>query len=90
MLRKAAFEAKCTVDEEERSGSRQVCRRTFVAEKTFLELYKDRFKNNMPERDNAFINKKVGTIAGFWVRGSLGNGAEGHYEFEDYEECDGE
>lgn len=87
LLNKAVVEARTTVDEEERQGTRQIARRTFVVEKTFRDMYEKNFSpEEMPEKDTCTVSKKLGPQAGFWLPGSVNNHLPGHYEFEDYQD----
>ena len=80
-LRKALTE----VDEERRSGTRMITRRTFVLEKTYLELYAKRrdLKGTFGEKDTCAT---LDNAVGYWVRGTFGNGLPGHFEFEHYQD----
>jgi hypothetical protein len=73
------------VDEEQRPGCRVVQQRTFVLEKVYNELY-----SQLPDARAMFGEKDtcqmLGGQAGYWVRGSFGNGQFGHYLFEDFAE----
>ena len=87
LMNKAVIEAKTTIEETERQGTRAISRRTFIMEKTFADLYaKDFDKDTMPTLDQFLVNKKIGVQSGFWLPGAVNVHLPGHFEFEDYED----
>lgn len=85
-LSKAIHDARTTVDEEQRNGTKLVIRRTFILEKTFQELYSNDPIMKKAERDQHFVTQKLGLQFGFWVPGSFHTELPGHFEYEDYED----
>jgi hypothetical protein len=85
LLNKAVIEARTTIDEEERQGTRAISRRTFVLEAVFKDRYeKDFAKEDMPAKDNHFVNQTIGIHAGFWLPGDVNTHLPGHFLYEDY------
>lgn len=85
-LKKACTEARTTVDEEHRSGTRRLTRRTFILEKVFAETYADkpRYANLAKEKDVVNLGAELGDQPGFWVAGAFNTHLPGHHEFQDY------
>ena len=71
------------VGEEQRPGCRMVQQRAFVLEKVYSDLYSQLLDSRamFGEKD---VCQMLGGKAGYWVRGSFGNGKLGHYVFEDF------
>ena len=88
MLTKKVNDARVTVDEEERKGTKLIRRRTFILEKVFLEIYAStpEFKNKAMEKDTHFVSRSTGLQSGYWVPGSFNSHLPGHFEYEDYED----
>ena len=88
----ALHEAMTTLDAVEKSGDKAIMRRTFVEKEAYMEaVAKGTFQD--PEQDKSakltdqFIDEEDKVVAGYWVKGSHGNGQKGYYLYEGFVEA---